>query len=84
MAVNKHLMGIIGWRIWADSMPNKGSTFSFTAMVRVAKSDARDYMGSYQLRLSSKRAIVVDGYATSQRVLSVFSLQWNMVLSVAA
>ncbi|MGE5195194.1 MAG: response regulator [Deltaproteobacteria bacterium] len=77
LAISARIVDLMGGRIWFDSESGRGSTFHFTAKIRVAEGNAPafplDVAG-----LRGARALVVDDNATSRRTLTEMLASWEM------
>ncbi|HWP43370.1 MAG TPA: response regulator, partial [Blastocatellia bacterium] len=70
LAISKQLVGLMGGRIWAESVYGEGSRFHFTVQLRLQEGEARQAPeGSELMSLPRMRVLVVDDNRTSRRVL---------------
>ena len=81
LAISRRLVELMGGKMWAESAPGAGSTFTFTITVPAAKG-IQDYQ---QLRiekpqLAGKRVLVVDDSQTNRRLLSLQLRNWGIVV----
>ena len=68
LAISRSLVELMGGRIWIQSEPGVGSTFSFSATFGVAEAPAADE-DPRPVPLTGKRLLIVDDNATNRRVL---------------
>jgi two-component system, sensor histidine kinase and response regulator len=84
LTISKRLAEMMGGKIWVESRPGQGSTFSFTADFGLGKEKARQkFKPSQDLR--GMKVLVVDDNATSrdilQEMLESFSFEVNLAAS---
>ncbi len=83
LSISKRLVEMMGGRLWCDSQPGRGSTFSFTVRVPAVGAEVRDPVCAVpQLRGSS--LLVISDSAMNRRILSYHSACWGMEMHDAA
>jgi two-component system, sensor histidine kinase and response regulator len=82
LAISSALVKIMNGRIWVESEVEKGSTFHFTALLPVAKSNPAGRCEEYDqtpIELRELRILVVDDNATNRRILVDMLSAWGMM-----
>ena len=79
LAISARLVGMMGGRLWVDSVPGEGSTFHFTVACRRDVNDAARRARTVRLtELRNIPALVVDDNATNRRILEEMLRSWGM------
>jgi PAS domain S-box-containing protein len=80
LAISTSLIGMMGGRLWVESRPGEGSTFSFTVRLRSSPDTgfAPPAPPPRIEHLRGLRVLVVDDNATSRRILSTMLAAWSM------
>jgi signal transduction histidine kinase/HPt (histidine-containing phosphotransfer) domain-containing protein len=81
LVISKRLVEMMGGKMWAESLPGKGSTFHFTGRFVVEPQAAREIR---QPKLADLRVLIVDDNASSRHALAEQSAKWGMIPEVAA
>jgi signal transduction histidine kinase/DNA-binding response OmpR family regulator len=79
LAIARHLVGLMGGRIWAESSPGKGATFYFTAKLKIADTPTTKlYIRGQIPELRGSRVLIVDSDQTSRQIFTVQFEAWGM------
>jgi len=79
LAIARHLVGLMGGQIWAESSPGKGATFFFTVKLRIADTPTTKlYIRGQIPELRGSRVIIVDSDPTSRQIFTVQFEAWGM------
>jgi CheY-like chemotaxis protein len=79
LAISRKLVELMGGKMWAESIPGKGSTFHFTLRVDAATVTTRSPLENAQPQLKDLRLLIVDDNPTNCRILSLQTSKWGMV-----
>lgn len=77
LAISKHLINLMGGKIWVDSHIDKGSTFYFTISVKEVD-DMENIKAKYLDRFKDRIALIVDDNYINRIVLSKQLINWGM------
>ncbi len=82
LAISKHLIELMGGKLWVESVPDKGSTFHFTLPLKKADPVSAAVAAKDGAALRGSRVLIVDDNPTMCRVLSDLSRDWGISASV--
>ncbi len=80
LTISNRLVQLMGGRLWVDSTPGHGSTFSFTLALGM---DASEATAVRTASLSGRSALVVDDNAVNREVLLRLVQRWGMRAAAA-
>ena len=76
LAISRRLCELMEGRIWVESDPGRGSTFTFS--IRAAEAALPPPIPELVPQLEGLRVLVVDDNATNRRILSLLASKWGM------
>ena len=82
--ISKGLVGLMGGRLWAESVEGRGSTFHFTVPFPVAPATAPAAWQGPQPHLRGRGVLIVDDNPTGARLLAREVQRWGMTATTAA
>jgi len=78
LAISKHLIELMGGKLWVESVPQKGSTFHFTLPLKAAPKVSREEHSGIN-QLAGLRLLVVDDNPRTCRFITAQSSKWGML-----
>jgi signal transduction histidine kinase/DNA-binding response OmpR family regulator len=80
LAISKRLTELMGGRMWAESEPDKGSSFYFTATFKPAATSAPPHQATRNTgTIKILSVLIVDDNATNRRILELQLRNWRML-----
>lgn len=78
LVISQRFAEAMGGRMWVESAPGSGSTFSFTIQAQAAPRVLSILDSCDQPPLRGKRVLIVDDNATNRRILQLRAESWGM------
>jgi two-component system sensor histidine kinase/response regulator len=82
LAISRRLAGMMGGRLWVESVPGQGSTFHFTVRFGIVTRPESE-SSAHPLDLDDVSVLVVDDNATNRRILHDMLSGWRMKPTLA-
>ena len=83
LAISRRLAELMGGRVWLESAPGEGSTFSFTVAMAHAPETTRPRAPLALPSLTGLRVLVVDDHETNRHFLHGLLARWGMIPTTA-
>jgi len=83
LAISKHLCELMGGEMWVESELDRGTTFHFTIIAKIASQQDGNYLVKLNEDLSNKTALIVDDNATNRHILRIQLESWGMSVTEA-
>ncbi len=84
LTISSRLVGLMGGRLWAESVPGRGSTFHFTVRFGRAEGEPPVWEPGRLESLLGLPVLVVDDNATNRRILEEILTHWKMTPTIVA
>jgi len=83
LAIVSQLVEMMGGRIWLDSQPGRGTTFHFTARMKVPEQPADTDLHPEPVMLAGMRVLVADDNRTNRTILDEILRSWGVEPTLA-
>jgi len=84
LTICKRLVELMGGKLWAESLPGKGSTFNFSLPFAAVAHPVQPVLNGAQPQLTDLRLLIVDDNPTNCRILTLQTSKWGMIPRTAA
>jgi len=84
LTICKRLVELMGGKLWAESVPGKGSTFNFSLPLTAVAQPGQAALDATQPQLAGLRLLIVDDNPTNCRILTLQTTKWGMAPRTAA
>jgi CheY-like chemotaxis protein len=81
LAICRSLAGLMGGKLWVESLPDHGSTFHFEVPLEILQTAVPQTEPAS--RLAGTRLLIVDDNETNRRILTLQSQKWGMISRAA-
>jgi signal transduction histidine kinase/CheY-like chemotaxis protein len=78
LTISRKLSELMGGRMWAQSVPDQGSTFFFTLLTPVAKQIRTIRADQRVFDVKNREVIIVDDNETNLKILSAQLIRWGL------
>ena len=78
LAISKRLVELMGGKMWAESVSEKGSTFHFTLPTYAPAEITTFALDKPQPQLAGLRLLIVEDNPTNRRILTSHTTRWGM------